>query len=114
MSQFLTVNVDNTEKAIVEKAVTIIKTGGVIVYPTDTLYGLGVNALDAKAVLKVFKIKERPLNQALPVIVSDVKMARRLSFVTEDAEKLIKAFWPGSLTIILKKETYCTVRSYRG
>lgn len=103
MSRILTVNAKNPEKIAIEKAITVIKAGGVIVYPTDTLYGLGANALDSKAVLKVFEVKNRPLSQALPVIVSGIEMANELAFITEAAERLIKAFWPGSLTIILKR-----------
>jgi len=100
LPRILVVNAENPEKEAIKKAVAVIKAGGLIVYPTDTLYGLGANALDSEAVLKVFKVKARPLNQALPVIVSGIEMAEKLAVITDAAESLIKAFWPGSLTII--------------
>ena len=104
MSKILFVNKKTPDKEVIQKAINVIKSGGVIVYPTDTLYGLGANALDSSAILRVFKIKNRPLTQALPVIVSDLDMAKKLTFITQEAEQLMKIFWPGPLTIILEKK----------
>jgi len=87
----------------ISKIVETLKRGKVIIYPTDTVYGLGVNALDSEAVYKIFRIKKRPLNQALPIAVSGLKMAQSLVNITEKAKRLIEAFWPGALTIILEK-----------
>lgn len=87
----------------ISKIVAMLKMGKVIVYPTDTVYGLGVNALNSHAVLKIFQIKNRPLHQPLPIAVSGVKMAQRFVRITEKAEDLMETFWPGALTIILKK-----------
>jgi L-threonylcarbamoyladenylate synthase len=89
---------------IISTAARAIKEGLVIVYPTETVYGIGTNALDPKSVLKIFRIKERPLDKALPIAVSGPKMAEKLAFVTEEARKLMREFWPGPLTIILKKK----------
>ncbi len=86
------------------EAVRLIREGGVIVYPTDTVYGLGANALNSEAVLRIFKIKGRAPDQALPVIVSGPEMADRLAYLNDDAEKLMKAFWPGALTLALPKK----------
>lgn len=81
-----------------------VKRGGVIVYPTDTVYGLGANALNPEAALKVFVIKNRPLDQGMPVAVSGIGMAEELAIVTEEARRLMERFWPGALTILLKKK----------
>jgi len=89
---------------IISTAARAIKEGLVIVYPTETVYGIGTNALDPKSVLKIFRIKERPLDKALPIAVSGPKMAEKLAFLTEEARKLVREFWPGPLTIILKKK----------
>lgn len=104
MTKIVRVDLDNPSVNIIKEMVQIIKNGGVVVYPTDTVYGLGANALNPRAVLKIFKIKKRSLNQPLPVIVSGLKMAEKLAFINNDARKLIGAFWPGSLTIIMDKK----------
>ena len=83
--------------------VEMLKRGKVIIYPTDTVYGLGVNAFDSEAVYKIFRIKKRPLHQALPIAVSGLKMAQSLVNITEKAKILMETFWPGALTIILEK-----------
>ena len=94
----------NPEVNAINVAVDVIKNGGIIVYPTDTLYGLGVNALNSEAVLKVFNAKRRPLNKPLPLVVSGIDMASKLALITKEARKLMNVFWPGALTIILKKK----------
>lgn len=104
MPQVLIVDSKKPERKIIDKAVKIIKAGGLIVYPTDTVYGLGTNALNSQAVLRVFDVKNRPLDQALPLIVSGLEMAEELASVTEEAKRLAQAFWPGALTIILEKK----------
>ncbi len=97
--------IDSTHPSLreISTIVETLKRGKVIIYPTDTVYGLGVNALDSEAVYKIFRIKKRPLNQALPIAVSGIKMVQRLVNITEKAKRLMKVFWPGALTIILEK-----------
>jgi len=89
---------------IIEKAAKLIREGGLVVYPTESCYGLGCNALDEAAVRRVFAVKRRPLRTPLPIIVSDIKMWKRCAFMDERARKLIKEFLPGPLTIALKKK----------
>ncbi|MDO8585156.1 MAG: L-threonylcarbamoyladenylate synthase [bacterium] len=95
--------VSATEKNI-NKAAAIIREGGIAAFPTETVYGLGANAFDAKAVKKIFKAKGRP--QDNPVIVHIVDK-RDLSLVAASippvAKKLIAKFWPGPLTLILPR-----------
>jgi L-threonylcarbamoyladenylate synthase len=86
----------------VSVAVAALKRGEVIAFPTETLYGLGADALDFAAVEKVFQLKGRDLDSPIPVLVADQDMLRGL--VTELpplADKLIARFWPGPLTIVL-------------
>ncbi|MBI4208809.1 MAG: threonylcarbamoyl-AMP synthase [Deltaproteobacteria bacterium] len=84
------------------EAVSILKSGGVVAYPTETFYGLGVSAFDDKAVQKVFKLKGRDQKKPLSVLVADTGMLRMLVVeVPLMAQKLIEAFWPGPLTLVL-------------
>ena len=90
-------------KAIVTKAATIIRGGGVILYPTDTVYGLGCDAFNGTAIQRIFAIKRRPEDKPALVLVRDRAMVEML--VTEIpplASKLIDCFWPGPLTIVLR------------
>ena len=86
------------------EAAECIRRGELVAFPTETVYGLGANALDASAVQKVFELKGRPQTSPLIVHVSSTEMARR--FVTEwpdQAEELARQYWPGPLTLVLPK-----------
>ena len=89
---------------ILEKAAEVLRDGGVILYPTETIYGLGANALDEKAVSKIFKIKERDLNKPLSVLVRDMQMAKKIACIDSKAEKILESVWPGPITIVLRKK----------
>jgi L-threonylcarbamoyladenylate synthase len=89
----------------VSEAAAKIRAGGVVAFPTETVYGLGVNALDAAAVAKVFEIKGRPWTSPLIVHVASIEMAREI--VAEwppAAEEMARRWWPGPLTMVLKKK----------
>ncbi|MFD1430470.1 L-threonylcarbamoyladenylate synthase [Lacticaseibacillus mingshuiensis] len=83
------------------EAAALIRAGEVVAFPTETVYGLGADATSAKAALKVFEAKHRPADNPLIVTVADPAMVARFATVTPDAAKLMAAFWPGPLTIIL-------------
>ena len=85
-----------------EKCSKIIDNGGVIVYPTDTVFGIGCDPTIEKSVLRLFAIKERPLGKSLPVLTSDWRIVSRISHITPHANILQNLFWPGKLTLILK------------
>src|SRR5947209_3979190 len=88
----------------VQRAVSFLKSGEVVGLPTETVYGLAANALDARAVTKIFEIKGRPANNPIIVHVASVKMAKQCASTWSDiADKLARAFWPGPLTIVLPK-----------
>jgi len=87
---------------ILNKAEKILKNGGVVVFPTDTVYGFLANALDSKAIEKIYKIKKRPKSKKLLIFVKDLKMAKELAEISTDQKKFIKKYWPGKYTFILK------------
>jgi len=100
------VNFKNPEKNIIKNAAEIIKKGGLVVFPTETVYGLGANALNAKAVKKIFKAKGRPADNPLIVHIADKKSILILAKnISEEAFILAEKFWPGPLTLILEKKT---------
>ncbi|MDD5397455.1 MAG: L-threonylcarbamoyladenylate synthase [Dehalococcoidia bacterium] len=88
----------------VTQAVDILRNGGVVAYPTDTVYGLGSDIYEHEAVRRVFNIKGRPLSLPLPVLIADIKEVDLLADeISPFARALMERFWPGGLTIILRK-----------
>jgi L-threonylcarbamoyladenylate synthase len=88
----------------VRQAVELLRAGEVVALPTETVYGLAANALDEKAVSKIFQIKGRPANNPIIVHVASVEMAKRCAANwPASADKLTKAFWPGPLTLVLPR-----------
>ena len=91
-------------EAAVERAVELLRAGQVVALPTETVYGLAANALDARAVAQIFEIKGRPAHNPISAHVASVEMARRCaSNWPELAERLARAFWPGPLTLVLPR-----------
>ncbi|MEA3453084.1 MAG: L-threonylcarbamoyladenylate synthase [Patescibacteria group bacterium] len=88
----------------IEKAIEILKKGGIIAYPTDTLYGIGCNVFDLEAVQRVFELKNRDFSKPLSIAVSDFKMLDKIAFTTEEEKAILKKLLPGSFTIILLKK----------
>ena len=86
------------------QAAGIIRNGGLVAFPTETVYGLGANALDADAVARIYAVKQRPFASPLIVHVADEAMARTLTETWPSiAETLARKFWPGPLTMVVKK-----------
>lgn len=94
----------NNKKETLNNATKILQNGGVIVYPTDTLYGLGANALNEDAILKIFKIKKQDRNKPISVIVKDIKMARKIACIDSKVEKILNKIWPSPITVVLRKK----------
>ncbi len=92
-----------SEKAV-DEAVLSLKKGGVVIFPTDTVYGFLADAQNKKAVDKIFKIKKRPKSKPLSIFVKDIKVAKELAVVDERAAKIFLKFWPGKYTFILKRK----------
>jgi L-threonylcarbamoyladenylate synthase len=90
--------------AAVLRAAGLLRAGGVVALPTETVYGLAANALDADAVAKIFSIKGRPAHNPVIVHVADLAMAKRcVAAWPANAEKLAGSFWPGPLTLVLPR-----------
>jgi L-threonylcarbamoyladenylate synthase len=106
MNKTLVLKVDSEEPDVekIHVAADFIKRGGLVAFPTETVYGLGANALNAEAVLALFEAKKRPLDNPPIVHVCDVKDVCRLAeTVPSQAEALMERFWPGPLTLIFKR-----------
>jgi L-threonylcarbamoyladenylate synthase len=93
----------------VSKAVRVLERGGVIVYPTDTVYGLGADATNRQAVQKIQMIKQRASPKPILVMVPDIAAAEQHAFVTPLATSLAQQFWPGPLSMELKKKPGCVL-----
>lgn len=90
--------------AAIKKAASAISRGGIVVFPTETVYGIGGSAFDALAAKKIFKIKGRSDKKPLLVLIADKHDIKRVArHAPKTARKLIEKFWPGPLTIVLKK-----------
>lgn len=95
---------ENIDGDIMEKAGRIIREGGLVAFPTETVYGLGANALDADAVKKIFEAKGRPQDNPLIVHISDMAEIKPLvGDIPPAAKKFMDKFWPGPMTLILPK-----------
>jgi L-threonylcarbamoyladenylate synthase len=93
------------DRAEIDRAAGLLRAGRLVVFPTETVYGLGANALDAEAVARIYAIKRRPATSPLIVHVSSLEMARSsVANWTEIADRLAQQFWPGPLTLVLQKQ----------
>lgn len=92
-------------KKIVKKVAKIIREGGIIISPTDTVYGLIADAQNKKAVKKIFKIKKRKEEKPIPIFVKDLKMAKNLAYLDKSQEKFLKKVWLGKVTVVLKAKS---------
>lgn len=92
------------DEQVLRRAVEALSNGELIVYPTDTLYGVGADVFNKHAVEKVFKIKHRPLSLPLSIAVSDFNELEDICFINETAMILAEKFLPGKLTMVLKKK----------
>lgn len=94
----------NLDEVVIKEAATVIKSGGTVVFPTETVYGLGANALDSEAVKKIFVAKGRPQDNPLIIHVADKKIERYVDNISEKAKLLMDKFWPGPLTLLFNKK----------
>lgn len=88
----------------IQHAIKILIQGGIVIFPTDTAYGIGCRIDDEKSVKRLFKIRKRAVNKAVPVLVASVDMAQEyLKPISQDVKNLlIKPYWPGALTIVVE------------
>ena len=94
-----------------EKGISILRKGGVIAFPTDTVYGLGADAFNSVAVQRIYEIKDRSESNPFPLLIADVKQLNALTEpIPELARFLARQFWPGGVTLVLSKKD--TVPAY--
>lgn len=105
MNNIEKIDLENINPDVVDKAVKILIDGGVVVYPTDTAYGLGVNALDETAIKKLYEIKGRDFSKPTHIVVRDWEMVEKLAYSNKLAKELYTTFMPGPLTIILTRKS---------
>jgi L-threonylcarbamoyladenylate synthase len=88
--------------ASIERAAAVIRAGGIVAYPTDTLYGLGVDPRDPRAVASLFHVKGRPDDRAIPLVAADQSAATQAGRFTALTRALAERFWPGPLTLLVQ------------
>ncbi len=92
------------DPAEIARAASLLRTGRLVAFPTETVYGLGANALDAEAVARIYAVKRRPATSPLIVHVASIEMAQSLvAKWPETADRLARKFWPGPLTLVIEK-----------
>lgn len=102
--KILKINANNPEKNKIKAAISVLKRGGIIVYPTDTVYGIGANILDVEAVQKVYQVKKRSLLKPISACVSKIEDIHKIAYMDKNTEKMVEKILPGPFTVILKKK----------
>ena len=108
------INKWNPDKENISRAAEILRSGGLVAFPTETVYGLGADALNSEAVRKIYEAKGRPSDNPLILHVSSVAQAESLVFMNDIARKLAKIFWPGPLTFVLPAKNIIPLRTRGG
>src|SRR5882672_6512212 len=105
----LATRVLSADRDAVAAAVRVLGGGGLVAFPTETVYGLGADATNGEAVARIYAAKGRPRFNPLISHVADIDAARRIARFNADADLLASAFWPGPLTLVLPKTEACPV-----
>ena len=104
ITEFEKIDTENINNEIIEKAARILQKGGLVAFPTETVYGLGANGLNADACRKIYEAKGHPSDNPLILHIGDISQLKSIvSDVPKKAQKIIDAFWPGPVTIVFKK-----------
>jgi L-threonylcarbamoyladenylate synthase len=109
MTAVLNTRVARADAAAVASAARCLAAGGLVAFPTETVYGLGADATNGQAVARLYEAKGRPAFNPLIVHVGDLAAARGVARFAADAERLASAFWPGPLTLVLPRAARCPV-----
>ena len=104
--KIIQINTEKPEQDKIEFALNLLRDGGTVVYPTDTIYGLGVNIYDENAIKKVFYIKKRSFNKPLSVCLSQISDINRIAYLDKTKRDIINEILPGPFTIILRKKEF--------
>jgi len=92
-------------------AVRTIKNGGIVVFPTDTVYGIGCDPYNSKAVKRIYKIKKRNFAKTFPVLGASMREISKIAFFDKKSEKIARKFWPGQITLILRVKDEKLIKS---
>ena len=104
-----------TNEKLISRAIEILNAGGIVVFPTDTAFGVGCRINNKKAIGRLFEIRNRPTSQAVPVLVDSIEMAKDyLLPLPEEIVGLMKKYWPGALTIVFPCKTSKVPSMIRG
>ena len=97
--------IKNTSPNAISQALDILKSGGLVAFPTDTVYGVGCLAFDGKAIESIYIAKDRPIEKAIPILIADMEDMEKVGIdISQVAHKLTARFWPGPLTCIIPKQ----------
>lgn len=86
--------------AAIAKAVAVLQVGDIVIGPTDTVYGIFGNAANEEAIKKIFALKQRSQEKALPIFIKDIMMARQYAYISDAKVKFLEKIWPGAVTVI--------------
>jgi len=103
-TQIIKLDPQKIEKKKLAIVINFLKQGKVVLFPTDTVYGLLADATNKEAVEKIFKIKKRPKTKPISLFVKNIKMAKKFADIDRKQEKFLKFTWPGKITAVLKKK----------
>ncbi len=103
-AKILSVDRVKLDMKVLKEAIDVMKRGGVIIYPTETCYGIGADATNKKSIEKIYRIKGRNTSKPIPILVSSLDMIKEYGAITKNIEILVKKFMPGPLSIVVKKK----------
>ena len=103
LSEILKISPKKPDYKIITMVGEQLRAGKIIVFPTDTVYGLGCDPFNINSIQKIYSIKKRQLNMGLPVLINSIESIKHFAVINPISEKIIDKFWPGQLTIILEK-----------
>lgn len=102
-TKVLKIERDTPDESAIQFAAALLKDGGLVAFPTETVYGIGANFLNKETIKKLYEVKKRPHNKPFTIHIASVEAIKKMNCeISPVAERLIKKFWPGPLTIILK------------
>jgi len=104
MAEIIEIDPENPDKKIIEKAAEVIRNGGLVIYATDTVYGLGANALDSRAVKRVFEVKNRDSSKPISIAFENLNQAKKYARFNPLGLKMAQRFLPGPLTLIFHQK----------
>ncbi|MBI2057554.1 MAG: threonylcarbamoyl-AMP synthase [Candidatus Yanofskybacteria bacterium] len=104
--QVIKLDLNKNYDDVIEEACQVLRLGGAVIYPTDTIYGLGANACDSIAVDQIFKIKKRSYSKPLPVIARNMQWVEALAYLDSRTVKILESVWPGAVTAVLQNRNH--------